>query len=210
MPLFCTSAKGAQPLLQLMASALYSSKLTGSAFFVILHSIRWNWQAVHSLWFCMAMFVFLNYCSVSGNAVSDWCADSSSLALWGPQTFTDPTPFSQTFKALKSLSHFFPNFHFRVQELCESRGGRPGLSVLTSLMVSVDIKQHWTVLRHWSQFVPNTLTDISEHEALHNHHPKLAKTFEDCANPVVRAWGTTKMTSTKPHENLMTSWHLAE
>ena len=27
-----------------------------------------------------------------------------------------------------------------VQELCESRGGRPGLSVLTSLMVSVDVK----------------------------------------------------------------------
>ena len=31
---------------------------------------------------------------------------------------------------------------FRVQELCESRGGRPGLSVLTSLTVSVDVKQH--------------------------------------------------------------------
>ena len=29
-----------------------------------------------------------------------------------------------------------------VQELCESRGGRPGLSVLTSLMVSVDAKQY--------------------------------------------------------------------
>ena len=27
-----------------------------------------------------------------------------------------------------------------VQELCESRGGRPGLSVLTSLIVSVDVK----------------------------------------------------------------------
>ena len=27
-----------------------------------------------------------------------------------------------------------------VQELCESQGGRPGLSVLTSLLVSVDIK----------------------------------------------------------------------
>ena len=27
-----------------------------------------------------------------------------------------------------------------VQELCESRGGRPGLSVLTSLPVSVDVK----------------------------------------------------------------------
>ena len=27
-----------------------------------------------------------------------------------------------------------------VQELCESRGGRPGLSVLTSFLASVDIK----------------------------------------------------------------------
>ena len=30
-------------------------------------------------------------------------------------------------------------FHI-VQELCESRGGHPGLSVLTSLMVSLDVK----------------------------------------------------------------------
>ena len=30
----------------------------------------------------------------------------------------------------------------RAQELCESRGGRPGLPVLMSLMVSVDVKQH--------------------------------------------------------------------
>ena len=29
-----------------------------------------------------------------------------------------------------------------VQELCESRGGRPGLSVLTSLVVSADVKQY--------------------------------------------------------------------
>ena len=29
---------------------------------------------------------------------------------------------------------------YTVQELCESRGGRPGLSVLTSLLVSVDVK----------------------------------------------------------------------
>ena len=51
----------------------------------------------------------------------------------------------------------------RVQGLCESRGGRPGLSVLMSLMVSVDLKQHWTMLTHWSQFVPNILTDIRGH-----------------------------------------------
>ena len=31
---------------------------------------------------------------------------------------------------------------FIVQELCESRGGRPGLSVLTSLLVSVDVKNY--------------------------------------------------------------------
>ena len=47
-----------------------------------------------------------------------------------------------------------------VQELCESRGGRPGLSVLTNLLVSVDVKIYCTVLRHWSQLVPNMSTDI--------------------------------------------------
>ena len=47
-----------------------------------------------------------------------------------------------------------------VQELCESRGGRPGLSVLTSLLVSVDVKNYGTVLRHWSQLVPNMSNDI--------------------------------------------------
>ena len=30
----------------------------------------------------------------------------------------------------------------KVQELCESRDGRPGLSVLMNLTVSVDVKQH--------------------------------------------------------------------
>ena len=52
-----------------------------------------------------------------------------------------------------------------VQELFESRGGRPGLSVLTSLLVSVDVdvKLYWTMLRHWSQLVPNMSTDIWGH-----------------------------------------------
>ena len=52
----------------------------------------------------------------------------------------------------------------RVQELCESRGGRPGLSVLMSLTVPVDV-----MLRHWSQFVPKMSTDIRGHGALHQH-----------------------------------------
>ena len=50
-----------------------------------------------------------------------------------------------------------------VQDLCESRGSRPGLSVLTSLLVSVDVKLQLTMLRHWSQLVPNVSTDIRGH-----------------------------------------------
>ena len=59
------------------------------------------------------------------------------------------------------------NVQILVQELCESRGGRPGLSVLTSLLASVDIKLYWTMLRHWSQLVSNicqpTSEDIKQH-----------------------------------------------
>ena len=47
-----------------------------------------------------------------------------------------------------------------VQELSESRGGRPELSVLTSFSVSVDVKIYSTMLQHWSQLVPNMSTDI--------------------------------------------------
>ena len=35
----------------------------------------------------------------------------------------------------------FSILKFIVQELCASRGGRTGLSILTSLMVSMDVKQ---------------------------------------------------------------------
>ena len=38
------------------------------------------------------------------------------------------------------LGRYVASTVFIVQELCESRGGRPGLSVLTSLLVSVDVK----------------------------------------------------------------------
>ena len=53
-----------------------------------------------------------------------------------------------------------------VQELCDSWGGCPGLSVLTSLLVSVDVKLYWTVLRHWfslSLICQLTSEDIKQH-----------------------------------------------
>ena len=84
---------------------------------------------------------------------------------WRQTLDTDWTPHSTTLSA--SISKFSKLASIvadvRVQELCESRGGRPGLPVLMSLKVSVDAKQHWTMLRHWSQFVPNMSTDIRGH-----------------------------------------------
>ena len=47
---------------------------------------------------------------------------------------------SGTHRASTPLSRHNTSFTDIVQELCESRGGRPGLSVLTSLLVSVDVK----------------------------------------------------------------------
>ena len=44
-----------------------------------------------------------------------------------------------------------------------------------SLVVSVDVKQLLTMLRHWSQFVTNMSTNIRGYEALHHHHHRPAK-----------------------------------
>ena len=131
MQLFCTSAKGAQPLLQLMASALYSSKLTGSAFFVILHG--------HVCLFFKLLFG-LGKCSFW---LTHWEFFPSALRT---TNFHRPHSVFTDFQGLEKLIPFSTNFHFRVQELCESRGGRPGLSVLTSLMVSVDWRK--AILNH--------------------------------------------------------------
>ena len=43
-----------------------------------------------------------------------------------------------TFPRLGNI--FAVRYHIIVQELCQNRGGRPGLSVLTSLLASVDVK----------------------------------------------------------------------
>ena len=42
--------------------------------------------------------------------------------------------------ALYKSYYYYIKCALIVQELCESRGGRPGLSVLTSLLVSMDVK----------------------------------------------------------------------
>ena len=74
------------------------------------------------------------------------------------------------FQASPTFSPFFffllSSICFIVQELCESWGGRPGLSVLTNLLVSVDVKIYWTVLRHChnlSLICQLTSEDIKQH-----------------------------------------------
>ena len=69
---------------------------------------------------------------------------------------------------------YFPSLHLyfhcrgmtgahRVQELCESWGGHPGLSVLMSLLVSAVVKQYWIMLMYWCQLVPNMSSDSWGH-----------------------------------------------
>ena len=86
--------------------------------------------------------------------------------LWSFIQVTAPPPLLFEVLFMWLPPHLSAHHHGLVPnywKLCESRGGRPGLSVLTSLLVSVDVKLYWTVLRHWSQLVPNMSTDIRGH-----------------------------------------------
>ena len=72
----------------------------------------------------------------------------SALVARHAQVVGDPLQDNVGATSNKLVAHddyFFNNvFSGRliVQELCESRGVRPGLSVLTSLLVSVDVKNY--------------------------------------------------------------------
>ena len=84
--------KGHSPSLTI-ADALYQSKLIGSACFVISHSnLKINQSTVQS-W----EMQFL-----TDKLIVFPCAKTTK--------FTDPPQFSQTFKALKSVSHFSQTF----------------------------------------------------------------------------------------------------
>ena len=73
--------------------------------------------------------------------MSVFCPAMLLSAKWvAPTTrITCTQPLSRC--SLTFLASFFSESVI-VQELCESRGGRPGLSVLTSLLVSVDVKNY--------------------------------------------------------------------
>ena len=60
----------------------------------------------------------------------------------------------------------------RVQKLCESRGGRPGLPVLRRLMASVHVKRDTEPClgTGHSLSLISVSTGIRGHEALNHHH----------------------------------------
>ena len=82
-------------------------------------------------------------CTVSENSVIRGTLSSEAVSVGGNGTRLQleprlPAPFVRP--GLKRNAAY--NSNVIVQELCESRGGRPGLSVLTSLLVSVDVKNY--------------------------------------------------------------------
>ena len=79
------------------------------------HSISQNWQELCSLWFRTGIFfIFFNYCSVLGNAASDWSAESFSLALTLKTTkftnFHRPHSVFTDFQGLEKIIPFSKNF----------------------------------------------------------------------------------------------------
>ena len=113
--------------------------------------------------------IYLDYKHYSSSAVAGVCL----FQVWNKPIQAECTASHcrcETSRACMLLcsqtkAGWLDQWGFIVQELCESRGGRPGLSVLTSLLVSEDVKLYWTVLRQWSQLVPNTSTDIRGQQA---------------------------------------------
>ena len=130
---------------------------------------NWSWKA--DLWEIRNCKVYVLRGMVHATrlfhviCLSLWLYSTLQTIPYSPLLFCysqPPDSSTQTFHVEPTAFSVFgySAWNVIVQELCESRGGRPGLSVLTSLLVSVDVKLHWTMLRHWSQLVPNMSTDI--------------------------------------------------
>ena len=78
------------------------------------------------------------------NGIHRTCAETAAVSRSTSHARTKERYQYTTFMDINSTSYkriqsLIQN-HIIVQELCESRGSRPGLSVLTSLLVSVDVK----------------------------------------------------------------------
>ena len=108
---------------------------------------------LHSLWLCGFLFSALIFFKYDAQATS---GHHLRIYLHFGR--------SKHVRCLKKKEEAYLRSCLMVQVLCESRGGRTGLSVLTNLLVSVDVKSYWTRLRHWSQPVPNLTSEDIKHQ----------------------------------------------
>ena len=89
-----------------------------------MHSISQNWWEVCSLWFSTAIFFFFFFFLLlfGPGKCSFWLVSWQFFPsfFWRPQIhkLSDTTQFSQTFKALKSLSYFPQTFKDRANPVC--------------------------------------------------------------------------------------------
>ena len=68
-----------------------------------------------------------------------WVDSNIMRGVYIAASHTAPVHYFSCVYTMSVVKHVL--LSFLVQELCESRGGRPGLSILTSLLpVSVDVK----------------------------------------------------------------------
>ena len=99
----------------------------------------------HGLALCASVMNWRASCSVAHTMTNDRVHTDISVLLrptkqqWAQIALVPNSPYGLCGrKATLNL-----NWSATAQELCESRGGRPGLQTLTVLMVSVDVKQDW-------------------------------------------------------------------
>ena len=110
----------------------------------VKNSEKWNVELGHCFW--VELCCFRVQCSDDPVKGSTWQITLCTyFAYWSMWIFISGLPSTHSSGAV-----------------WESRWPS-GLSVLTSLLVSVDVNLYWTMLRHWSQLVPNTSTDIWGH-----------------------------------------------
>ena len=151
-----------------------------------------------------ALFLWWFYQSLKGNVDVNFHPDQQSHLQQNALQLTDTWNSRQSVSIRHTMQDI--NSSFGVQELCESLGGRPGLPVLMSLMVSVDVKQHWTMLTHWSQFVPNMsawhpriLSSTSSSSATADHFSRSLQqiTSENSrCSGFLKSWGVETFTTT--------------
>ena len=83
-------------------------------------------------------FVSLEFYTIKGQVDSSTQPELSSCV----KVDRAPVPSKPTV-SVDVKQHFNQPHNDRAQELCESRGGRPGLPVPNNPTVSVDVKQHF-------------------------------------------------------------------